>query len=131
MDKVNINRDMPWLSEAYSAATGSDITPRELLRAGERVFNLEKLLNVREGFSREDDRIPPVYLQNIEVPLPAREGERYLTDWFGRRLTRENLEGMLDNYYEERGWDIQRGMPTKSKLAELGLEQFAEIVEST
>ena len=68
MDKVNINRDIPWLSQAYSAATGSDITPRELLRAGERVFNLEKLLNVREGFSREDDRIPLVYLQNIEVP---------------------------------------------------------------
>ncbi len=131
MNKVNINRDMPWLSEAYSAATGFDITPRELLRAGERVFNLDKLLTVREGFSREDDRIPPVYLQNIEVPLPAREGERYLTDWFGRRLTREDLEGMLDNYYEERGWDIQRGMPTKSKLTELGLEQFAEIVEST
>ena len=124
-------RDMPWLSEAYSAATGFDITPRELLRAGERVFNLEKLLNVREGFSREDDRIPPVYLQNIETPLPAREGERYLTDWFGRRLTKEDLEGMLGNYYEERGWDIQRGMPTKSKLTELGLEQFAEIVEST
>ena len=130
MDKVNINRDMLWLSEAYSAATGFDITPRELLRAGERVFNLEKLLNVRAGFSREDDRIPPVYLQNIEVPLPAREGERYLTDWFGRRLTREDLEGMLDNYYEERGWDIQRGMPTKSKLTELGLEQFAEIMET-
>lgn len=124
-------RDMPWLSEAYSAATGFDITARELLRAGERVFNLEKLLNVREGFSREDDRIPPVYLQNIETPLPAREGERYLTDWFGRRLTKEDLEGMLGNYYEERGWDIQRGMPTKSKLTELGLEQFAEIVEST
>ena len=131
MDKMNINRDIPWLSQAYSGAIGSDITPRELLRAGERVFNLEKLLNVREGFSREDDRIPPVYLQNIETPLPAREGERYLTDWFGRRLTREDLEGMLDNYYEERGWDIQRGMPTKSKLTELGLEQFAEIVEST
>jgi len=130
MDKVNINRDMPWLSEAYSGATAFDITPRELLRAGERVFNLEKLLNIREGFSREDDRIPPVYLQNIEAPLPAREGERYLTDWFGRRLTREDLEGMLDNYYEERGWDIQRGMPTKSKLTELGLEQFAEIVET-
>jgi len=131
MDKMNINRDIPWLSQAYSGATGFDITPRELLRAGERVFNLEKLLNVREGFSREDDRIPPVYLQNIEVPLPAREGERYLTDWFGRRLTREDLEGMLDNYYEERGWDIQKGVPTKSKLTELGLKQFAEIVEST
>jgi len=123
-------RDIPWLSEVYSAATGFDITPRELLRAGERIFNLEKLLNVREGFTREDDRIPPVYLQNIETPLPAREGDRYLTDWFGKRLTREDLEGMLDNYYQERGWDVQEGVPTRRKLSELGLEEFAEILES-
>ncbi len=124
-------RDIPWLSEAYSAATGFNISPRELLRAGERVVNLEKLLNVREGFTREDDRIPPVYLQNIETPLPAVEGERYLTDWFGRRLTTEDLEAMLDRYYEERGWNIQKGVPTKAKLAELGLEEFSDIVEST
>jgi aldehyde:ferredoxin oxidoreductase len=123
-------RDIPWLSKAYSAATGFDIAPRELLRAGERVFNMEKLLNVREEFNRKDDRIPPVYLQNIGTPLPAREGDRYLTDWFGKRLTRKDLETMLDTYYEERGWDIEKGIPTKRKLTELGLEQFAEIVES-
>ncbi|MFC1916121.1 aldehyde ferredoxin oxidoreductase N-terminal domain-containing protein, partial [Chloroflexota bacterium] len=44
-------RDIPWLAEAYSALTGFEITPRELLRAGERIVNVEKLLNVREGFS--------------------------------------------------------------------------------
>jgi len=123
-------RDIPWLSEVYSAVTGFDITPRELLRAGERIINLEKLLNVREGFTREDDKIPPVYLQNIESPLQAGGEERYLTDWFGRRLTRQDLEGILDSYYEERGWDIQKGVPTKIKLIELGLEKFVEIVES-
>ncbi len=123
-------RDIPWLSEVYSAATGFDISPRELLRAGERIFNLERLFNVREGFTREDDRIPPVYLQNTETPLPAREGERYLTDWFGRRLVREDLEAMLDAYYEERGWDIQTGIPTQDKLRELGLEKQAEILKS-
>ncbi|MFH1628261.1 MAG: aldehyde ferredoxin oxidoreductase C-terminal domain-containing protein [Pseudomonadota bacterium] len=123
-------RDIPWLSEAYSAATGLDITPRELLRAGERIFNLERLFNVREGFTREDDRIPPIYLQNMETPLPAREGERYLTDWFGRRLTREDLQGMLDAYYEERGWDIKTGIPTRDKLTELGLEEQAEMLKS-
>jgi aldehyde:ferredoxin oxidoreductase len=123
-------RDIPWLSEAYSAATGLDITPRELLRAGERTFNLERLFNVREGFTREDDRIPPIYLQNIETPLPAREGERYLTDWFGRRITREDLEGMLNTYYEERGWDLKTGIPTKDKLTELGLEEQAEMLKS-
>lgn len=122
-------RDIPWLSEAYSAATGLEITPRELLRTGERIFNLEKLLNVREGFSREDDRIPPVYLQNIVTPLPAREGDRYLTDWFGKRLTREAIEGMLDAYYEERGWDIKKGIPTRQKLVDLDLEELASDLE--
>lgn len=118
-------RDIPWLAEVYSAATGFDITPRELLRAGERISNLEKLLNFREGFTREDDRIPPVYLQNTKIPLPAGEGDRYLADWFGRRLTQEDLEAILDDYYEERGWDIKKGIPTNEKLAELGLGEFA------
>ncbi|MFC1916490.1 aldehyde ferredoxin oxidoreductase C-terminal domain-containing protein, partial [Chloroflexota bacterium] len=121
-------RDIPWLAELYSAATGFEITPRELLRAGERIVNVEKLLNVREGFTREDDMIPAVYLQNMEIPLQDSEGDRYLTDWFGRRLTREGIEGMLDSYYEERGWDIQKGVPTKKRLIELGLEEFAGIV---
>lgn len=132
-------RDMPWLSEAYSAATGFEITPHELLRAGERIFNLEKLLNVREGFTREDDRIPSVYLRNTKTPLQVGEmdwfgrrltKDRYLTDWFGKRLTKEDLEGMLDSYYEERGWDIKKGVPTIKRLIELGLGEFAGIVES-
>jgi aldehyde:ferredoxin oxidoreductase len=123
-------RNIPWLSGAYAAATGFHISPRDLLRAGERILNLEKLLNVREGFNREDDRIPPVYIQNIDTPLPAREGERYLTDWFGRRLSRGDLEGMLEAYYEERGWDRRSGLPTKEKLNELGLTEFAGIVDA-
>ena len=98
------------------------ITPREFLRAGERIFNLEKLLNEREGFTRMDDEIPAVWLQNTEVPLKLRSGDRYLTDWFGNRLTKEDIEKILDDYYEERGWDIEKGLPTKEKLVELGLE---------
>jgi aldehyde:ferredoxin oxidoreductase len=123
-------RDMPWLSEVYSAVTGVDISPRELLRAGERAYNLEKLINVREGFTREDDRIPQAYLGNIETPLEAPEGDRYLADWFGKRVTREDLEEMLDHYYEERGWDIEKGVPTKKKLVELGLEEYSGVIES-
>ena len=81
-----------------------------------------------------------VYLQNMEIPLETHTGDSrlygdsdtssYLTDWFGKRLRREDIEGMLDNYYEERGWDIQKGVPTKEKLIELGLEEFVKIVES-
>ncbi len=71
-------RDTPWLAEVYSALTGFEISPRELLRAGERISNLEKLLNIREGFTREDGRIPPLYIQNTKPPLEAIEGDRYL-----------------------------------------------------
>ncbi len=123
-------RDMIWLSEVYSAATGLEISPREMLRAGERVFNLEKLLNVREGFGRDDDRIPPVYFQNMEKPLPSREGERYLTDWFGTRLIKKDLEEILERYYEERGWDPVKGIPTRARLNELGLSEYAHMLES-
>jgi len=118
-------RDIPWLSEAYSAVTGFEITPRELLRAGERIWNLEKLLNVREGFTREDDVIPPLYIQNTEKPLhDAYEGDRYLKDWFGNRLSREALEQMVNDFYEERGWDVEKAIPSREKIVDLSLEDF-------
>jgi aldehyde:ferredoxin oxidoreductase len=117
-------RDVPWLSEIYAALTGITISPREFLRAGERIWNLEKLLNVSEGFTREDDQIPSVWLQNIDNPISLRSGEQYLMDWFGNRLTKEDIEKMLDDYYEERGWDVKKGVPTREKLTELGLKDF-------
>ena len=120
-------RDVPWLSEVYSALTGITVSPREFLRAGERIWNLEKLLNVREGFNRADDEVPPVWLQNTEVPLKLRSGEQYFMDWFGNRLKEEDIERILDDYYEERGWDVERGVPTRQRLVELGLEDFASL----
>ncbi len=101
-----------------------------MLRAAERVSSLEKLLNIREGFTQADDRFPPLYLQNTVRPLKAIKGDRYLSDWFGKRLTRADLKKMLEDFYEERGWDIQKGEPTKKKLMELGLEDFVGIMKS-
>jgi aldehyde:ferredoxin oxidoreductase len=117
-------RDVPWLAELYSALTGIEITPHDLLRAGERSYNLEKLLNVREGFTRKDDEIPSIWSQNTETPIKLRSGDRYLSDWFGNRLTKEDIEKMFDDYYEERGWDVKQGVPTQEKITELGLEGF-------
>jgi len=117
-------RDIPMLTEFYIATTGFKMSPRELLRVGERIRNLERLLNVKEGFTKEDDEIPAVWLQNIETPVKLSSGDRYLMDWFGRRLTKQDIEGMLRSYYEERGWDYKTGIPTKEKLSELELEEF-------
>ncbi|MBI4284592.1 MAG: hypothetical protein HY670_01660 [Chloroflexi bacterium] len=121
-------RDVPFLAQAYTLATGLPITPRELLRAGERVWNLERLLNAREGFDRWDDKIPDLYIQNTKIPLKAREGDRYLCDWFGQRLTKADMVRMLDDYYDERGWDIKTGLPTKGNLTELGLGEMMTVV---
>jgi len=117
-------RDMPWLAEVFSALTGIPVTPREFLRAGERIWNLEKLLNAREGFGRVDDELPAVWLQNTEVPVKLRSGDQYLMDWFGNRLKKDDIEKMLDDYYEERGWDIKKGVPTQERLIELGMEAY-------
>ncbi len=109
------------LAEFYSAVTGMETSAGELEIAGERIFNLYKLLNVREGFSRADDRFPEVWLKPLETP----DGVQKLTDYYGKHvITAEDLELLLDDYYDERGWDIEKGIPTKEKLADLRLEQI-------
>jgi aldehyde:ferredoxin oxidoreductase len=107
------------LAELYSAATGIETTAEEMKRAGERIFNLYKLLNVREGFGRADDAFPEVWLKPLETP----DGVQTLKDYYGKKdITAEDLEHLLDDYYDERGWDIEKGVPTREKLADLGLD---------
>lgn len=102
----------------YSAATGMETEPEELKGAGERACNLEKLLNVREGFMRPDDKAPSAWFHPKLTP----DGEFLLLDYYGTRKLGENdLERMLDEYYEERGWDSRTGHPTREKLGQLGL----------
>jgi aldehyde:ferredoxin oxidoreductase len=134
-------RDLTWLSELYYTATGIELPPADLRKRGEKAFNLVRVLNIREGFNREDDAVPSIWLQNTERPLildeslrkfakfASAEGESYLHDHFGRRFSRDDVHRMLDDYYEKRGWDIDRGVPTKEKLVELGLGEFVDIVE--
>jgi len=79
---------------------------------------------VREGFSRADDRFPEVWLKPLETP----DGVQNLTDYYGKHvITAEDLKRLLDDYYDERGWDIEKGIPTREKLADLGLEQIPTI----
>ncbi|RJQ57672.1 MAG: aldehyde ferredoxin oxidoreductase [Desulfobacteraceae bacterium] len=95
-----------------SAATGWDISVQELERIGDRIWNVERLFNVREGKTRKDD-LPPRRL--LEEPIstgPAR----------GEQLERERYEAMLTEYYLLRGWSPETGIPTKEKRIELGLE---------
>jgi aldehyde:ferredoxin oxidoreductase len=100
----------------YNSVTGLGLTDRDVLRIGERVVNLEKAYNIREGWSRKDDTLPERFLKE---PVPAGFAKGQVI----------NLQPMIDEYYQERGWD-KSGWPTKAKLVELGLEDVAGQLKS-
>ena len=115
------------LAELYTAVTGIDITPSALRLVGERALNMTKVNNVREGFSRKDDVIP----EKLFEPLKGEDGEeRCVMDYYRKRkITRDDIEQTLDNYYSSRGWNVAKGVPTKEKLIDLGLGAIAEDLE--
>lgn len=90
-----------------SAVTGYEIDAGEVLRIGERIWNMQKVFNLRAGCTREDDTLPPRLLRE-----PLTEGAPK-----GRVWEREPL---LDDYYRARGWD-REGRPTPEKLSELDI----------
>ncbi|MGA2120891.1 MAG: aldehyde ferredoxin oxidoreductase family protein [Methanoregula sp.] len=94
-------------ADLLSATTGMKIDPAELLKVGERIWNLQKLYNIKRGFGRKDDTLPARLLNE-----PLKEGAPAGQVWRG--------EEMLDEYYTLRGWD-REGTPTKEKQKELGL----------
>jgi aldehyde:ferredoxin oxidoreductase len=102
------------LAELLSASTGWNITGRDLLKVGERVLNLQRLFNMREGLSRKDDILPERIKQQPAFGFYEKEDQCAIKDF----------EGMLDEYYAARRWDIKTGMPSKEKLRELGLEEL-------
>lgn len=97
----------PELLAMLTAATGFDYDLDEMLRAGERIWNLERLFNQRAGLSRKDDTLPKRLLAE---PMPAGPAK-------GKTVP---LGKMLPEYYRLRGWDAE-GRPTRTKLASLGL----------
>ena len=114
------------IAELYSAATGVELTATELKEAAERIWNMYKAINVREGFSRKHDRIPPRWLE----PLKTASGEDVPPiGCEGKTLSANDLYKLLDDYYEERGWDIKKGIPTEAKLVDLGLEEIIGTIE--
>jgi len=105
--------------DIVAAATGWDVTIDELMKTGERIFNLCRAFNVREGITRKDDTLPKRFTE----PLP--EGP-----YKGQAFSQKELEKMLDYYYEFRGWDKETGIPTREKLKELELEYVARELEN-
>lgn len=108
-----------FMAQALSAATGVDFSVKKLLRTGERIFNVQKAFNAREGLTRKDD--------NFSVPEkftkePIAEGP-----YKGDVLF--NLDQMLDDYYRARDWDLETGLQTRAKLEELELDHMIPELE--
>lgn len=103
---------------AVRAATGWDVTVADLLQIGERATNLARIFNVREGFSRADDTLPPRLFDPLEGgPLT------------GVAYPRDDFEAALTALYEIKGWDPETTMPSREKLRELGIEWAADLLE--
>jgi aldehyde:ferredoxin oxidoreductase len=98
-------------AELLNAATGWEISPDYFDVVGERIWNLTRLFNLREGFTRADDDLP-IRVKEEGLPDPP---------VMGQRISQEDLDAMLEEYYRLRGWDEQ-GVPSEAKLAALGLE---------
>jgi len=93
-----------------NAVTGWSLSLRELERIGERIYNLERLIQVGRGVSRKDDTLPH---RVMSEPLPHGPVK-------GRFCMPKDLDAMLDAYYELRGWN-REGIPKEEKLKELSL----------
>jgi aldehyde:ferredoxin oxidoreductase len=107
------------MAKYYTLATGIPITAAELKKAGERIENLARLVNIREGIgTREHDTLP---YKIMNVPLTDSIAN-------GAVVNKEEFQLGLDDYYEVRGW-TKEGIPTIEKLNELGLQEFAEMTK--
>jgi aldehyde:ferredoxin oxidoreductase len=95
------------LAELTSTATGSAYTTEEFMKTGDRIWNMERLYNLRAGLATKDDTLPE---RLLKVPLSEGAAKGYVS----------GLPKMLPEYYALRGWD-ESGIPRKEKLAELGL----------
>jgi aldehyde:ferredoxin oxidoreductase len=94
----------------------------QVLKVSERVRNLERMFDVREGVRRKDDTLPEKIFKE-----PLKRGP-----FKDEVMDREKFEQMKDEYYDLRGWDKETGIPTREKLEELGLGDVAdEVLEGT
>jgi aldehyde:ferredoxin oxidoreductase len=114
------------LLPGVAAVRGDELTVADLLAIGERIVNLERMYNVRQGLSRSDDRLPARFTTE---PAPLYEYEPDPDTGAMRRSAEplrygllHDFDAMLDRYYALRGWS-RAGVPTAETLQRVGLEE--------
>ncbi|MFX0093923.1 MAG: aldehyde ferredoxin oxidoreductase family protein [Candidatus Hodarchaeota archaeon] len=100
------------LVTALNLTTDMRLSVQDLKDIGERIVNLNRAFNVREGISRKDDSLPE---RLIKDPMPTGPSKGQIVE----------LDDMLDEYYQYRGWSVKNGVPTYQKLLKLGLSDVA------
>ena len=120
-------QDMSLESKFYTAVTGISITREGLEKIGERIFNLERAINIlHNNRSRKDDHLYDMqYGKHVHY---GSAGPPWYDEPWGP--DRDKYEKLLDRYYKLRGWDVSTGWPTREKLEELGLKYVADTLES-
>jgi len=108
------------MAKILNLVTGCEMAPEELAEAGERINTLARLINIREGKSRKDDTLP---WKVMNAPIPDDGPVK------GAVVTQDELDLLLDDYYESRGWTLE-GIPTSAKLSKLGMDDLSCIIES-
>ena len=108
------------MAKLYTLVTGIEMTPEEMRKSGERINNIARIFNIREGRGRrKDDTLPyKVMHQPITDEGPSK----------GAYVSQKELDLLLDDYYEARGW-TREGIPTIEKLRELAMDDLIPIVE--
>jgi len=107
---TNLAVSVEFFARLLSSVSGLAFTADDLMKVGERAWNLERLYNLREGFTRADDTLPR---RLLEEPVAAGPSQGHTV----------RLAGMLEEYYQFRGWDAN-GAPKAAKLRELGLDSL-------
>jgi len=101
-------------SKLIRLATGMEIAKANLMEIGERIYTIERMFNLREGFSRKDDNLPERYFKEpTPIGLPVARN---------KKIDKEKFNEMLDEYYQLHGWD-KNGVPNEETLQKLGLDK--------
>ncbi|MHB1404168.1 MAG: aldehyde ferredoxin oxidoreductase family protein [Desulfitobacteriaceae bacterium] len=103
------------MAELFSAATGMEFTEEDILWAGRRILTQEKCYNVSLGADRKDDTLP---WRLMHEPTPNQPDTTAIN-------SKEELDGLLDEYYTLHEWDVNSGKPTKNILEKLDLADVA------
>lgn len=145
-EPAKVMKHVQWYADYFSAVTGMNVTPNDLVRMSEAVYNFQRVFNLRMGYGRREyDTLPYRAMGPVTVEEYESRQERYdtqLTEKYGvditdkqtqekmailRRFREQQYEELKDAVYERRGWN-RDGIPTLETIKRLGID-FPEVVE--